>query len=345
MTAPANPVVDLRSDTVTRPTAAMRKVMAEAEVGDAVFHDDPTVNRLEAVIAERLGLEAAIFVPSGTMGNQLGIGSLARSGDVVICPELAHVARWEGGGAAASFGVNLVQIHGEEGLPQIADCERHVYGAHPKAPVVAAMTLENTHNWAGGRAFPARAIAVRVAWAKAHGLAVHMDGARIFNAAHATHDSVPDLVKGADCVSVCFSKGLGAPIGSALVGRREVIARADRLRHRLGGGMRQAGILAAAALHALDHHVERLKEDHVRAKALGDILVRTGVGQPLHVVETNIVQFAIAERFASSQELAQKAKDKGLYFFPTGARTARLVTHLDFDDQALRRAEQIFGEL
>ncbi|MFO0751022.1 MAG: GntG family PLP-dependent aldolase [Myxococcota bacterium] len=345
MTAATTPPIDLRSDTVTRPTPAMRKVMAEAEVGDAVFHDDPTVNRLEAVIAERLGLESAIFVPSGTMGNQLGIGALSRAGDVVLCPELAHVARWEGGGAAASFGVNLVQIHGEEGLPHLADYERHVYGAHPKAPVVSAMTLENTHNWAGGRAFPARAIGVRIAWAKAHGLAVHIDGARIFNAAQATHDSVQDLVRGADCVSVCFSKGLGAPIGSALVGRKEVIARADRLKHRLGGAMRQAGILAAAALYALDHHVARLGDDHARAKALADILVKSGVGQPLHVIETNIVQFAIAERFGSANELCQRAKDKGLLFFPTGARTARLVTHLDLDDAAVARAGKIFAEL
>ncbi|MCC6621286.1 MAG: low specificity L-threonine aldolase [Deltaproteobacteria bacterium] len=323
----------------------MRRAMAEAEVGDAVFSDDPTVNRLEAVIAERLGMERALFVPSGTMSNQIGVGTVAGPGEVVLCSEFAHIARWEGGGAAATFGVSLVQVAGGGGLPTTGDLEAHRYGPHPKAPVVAALALENTHNWAGGRVFSAAQVGDRIGWAKAHGLAVHIDGARLFNAAIATGGSVADLVAGADTVSVCFSKGLGAPIGSCLVGRRDLMTRADRIRQRLGGGMRQAGILAAAALFALEHHVDRLVEDHQRARVLADALVRTGVGQPLHPIESNIVQFRVADRFGSSQELVQRAIARGVTFFPTGPMTARLVTHLDLDDAAIARAVAAFEAL
>jgi len=342
---PAAPEVDLRSDTVTRPTPAMRRAMADAEVGDAVFADDPTVNRLEAVIAERLGMERALFVPSGTMSNQIGLGAVASAGEVILCAEFAHVARWEGGGAAATFGINLVQVAGGGGLPTVGDLEHHRYGPHPKAPIVAALALENTHNWGGGRVFSAAAMGDRIGWAKAHGLRVHIDGARLFNAAVATGSPVADLVAGADTVSVCFSKGLGAPIGSCLVGTREVIGRADRIRQRLGGGMRQAGILAAAALHALEHHVDRLVEDHTRARALAEALERTGVGQPLHPIESNIVQFRIADRFGSALELVQAAAARGVSFFPTGPRTARLVTHLDLDDEAVAHAVTVFEAL
>jgi len=338
-------VVDLRSDTVTRPTAAMRRAMADAEVGDAVFSDDPTVNRLEAVIAERLGMDRALFMPSGTMTNQVGLGTVADAGDVVLCPEFAHVARWEGGGAAATFGVSLVQVAGGGGLPTTGDLEAHRYGPHPKAPVVAALALENTHNWGGGRVFGAAAMGDRIGWAKAHGLRVHVDGARLFNAAVATGAAAADLVAGADSVSVCFSKGLGAPIGSCLVVRRELAARADRIRQRLGGGMRQAGMLAAAALHALEHHVARMADDHARARALAEVIVGAAVGTPLHPVESNIVQFRIADRFGSAAELVASARERGLLFFATGPRTARLVTHLDLDDDGVRRAEVLFREL
>jgi len=341
----ARPPVDLRSDTVTRPTPAMRKAMAEAEVGDVIFGDDPTVNRLEAVVAERLGFEAAMFVPSGTMGNQLGVGALAGPGDAVLLPAFAHVARWEGGGIAATFGALLVHIAGESGLPDVAAFEAHCYGPHPKAPRPAVMALENTHNWAGGRFYRAAEIAARVAWARSRGLACHLDGARLMNAAVASGETPAELAAGFDTVSLCLSKGLGAPIGSCLIGSRDVIARADRLRHRLGGGWRQAGLIAAAALFALEHNVQRLADDHARARALADMLVRHAIGTPLHPVETNIVQFAIDPRFASAQALCALAADRGVLFFPTGAATARVVTHLDFDDDDLARVDAVFASL
>ena len=348
--------VDLRSDTVTKPSAAMRRVMAEAEVGDVVFSDDPTVLRLEAVVAERFGMEAAMFVPSGTMSNQLGVGSQAGPGDAVLLPAFAHVARWEGGGIAATFGAQLVHIEGESGLPSIDAFEAHCYGAHPKAPRPALMVLENTHNWAGGRVYTADEVGSRVAWAKARGLATHLDGARIWNASVATGASVETLVAGFDTVSVCFSKGLGAPIGSCLVGRRDVIARADRLRHRLGGGWRQAGLLAAAALYAIEHNVARMADDHRRAAALAELLVKHDIGRPLHAVESNIVQFAVSPRFGTAaggdttavgtaKALADSASARGVVFLPTGPATARVVTHLEVDDAQLAQVDKVFAEL
>ena len=338
-------VVDLRSDTVTRPSPAMRRAMAEAEVGDVIFADDPTVNRLEAIVAERLGFEAALFVPSGTMGNQCGVGALVSPGDAVLAPAFAHVARWEGAGIAATFGAQIVHIAGESGLPEIAAFEAHCYGPHPKAPRPTVLALENTHNWAGGRVYRAADLATRVSWAKSRGLACHLDGARLMNAAVATGESAAALCHGFDTVSLCFSKGLGAPIGSCLVASRAVIRRADRLRHRLGGGWRQAGLLAAAALHALEHNVERLIEDHVRARALAEMLVRHEVGTPLHPIDSNIVQFAVHARFASAQALVDGAAAKGVLFFPTGTNTARLVTHLDVGDTHMGVVDEVFASL
>lgn len=349
-----SPVADLRSDTVTRPGPAMRKAMAEAEVGDVVFGDDPTVNRLEAVVAERLGKEAALFVPSGTLGNQLGVGAQAGPGDAVLLPAFAHVARWEGGGVAATFGALLVHIADDDGssglpglpgLPSVAAFERHAYGPHPKAPRPVLLALENTHNWAGGRVYGAAALNAHTRWARDKGMRCHLDGARLWNASVASGESLADLAVGFDTVSVCFSKGLGAPIGSCLVGSRDVIARADRLRHRLGGVWRQAGLLAAAALYALEHHVDRLAEDHARAQALGDALVRHGVGAPLHPIETNLVQFAVDPRFGGAQALVGRLAARDVLFFPTGPTTARLVTHLDFGDAALAHVERVFASL
>lgn len=341
-------VVDLRSDTVTRPTADMRRAMAEADVGDVVFGDDPTVNRLEAIIAERCGMDAALFVPSGTMSNQIALGTMAGPGDAILVPEFAHVARWEGSGAAASFGVHLALIGGGQddgGLPPLEAFERHLYFPHPKAPRVAGVSLENTHNWAGGRVHSAAALAARTAPFRDKGLHAHLDGARVMNAAVALGVPVQDLARPFDSVSVCFSKGLGAPVGSALVGARDFIARADRVRHRLGGAWRQAGLLAAAALHALEHHVSRLADDHARARALAEALVRCDIGRPLHAIDSNIVQFEVHPRFGDAASLVAAMKKHAIWFFPTGVSTGRLVTHLDVTDEDIARTEKVWEQL
>lgn len=343
--AGSEPIVDLRSDTVTRPGAAMRQAMVEAEVGDAVFYDDPTVNRLEAVVAERFGLEAAIFVPSGTMGNQLGIGVLAGPGEVVLLPAFAHIARWEGGGSAATFGVQLVYLPGESGLPSVEAFEAHRYGPHPKAPRPVAIALENTHNWAGGRVFSPADLAGHLEWAEAMGLRRHLDGARIWNAMVACGETAATMVRGFDTVSVCFSKGLGAPIGSCVIGSRAAIERADRLRQRLGGGWRQAGMLAAAALWALEHNLARMADDHQRARRIAELLEQHDVGTPLHPIESNIVQFEVHPRFSSAKGLVDSLRARGVVFFPTGETTARLVTHLDVDDADIDVVARVLSTL
>jgi threonine aldolase len=339
--------VDLRSDTVTRPTPAMREAMFSAEVGDVVFSDDPTVNRLEATIAARLGFEAAIYVPSGTMSNQIGLGAMGGPGDAILVPHLAHVARWEGAGAAASFGVHLIQIRDDHdvGLPSVASFETHAYGPHPKAPRVVGMTLENTHNIAGGRVFSPEDLAPRLAWATGRGLHRHLDGARIFNAAVALGVEARDIARGFSSVSVCFSKGLGAPVGSALCGDAAFIARANRIRHRFGGAWRQAGLLAAGVLHALDHHVARLADDHRRAKLLAALMEEHDIGKALHPIETNIIQFAAHPRFESSAALVAKMAEHHIHFFATGPKTGRFVTHLDIHDDDLDRVATVWKHL
>lgn len=323
----------------------MRQAIANAEVGDVVFEDDPTVKRLEAVVAERLGFEAAMFLPSGTMSNQVALAAQVAPGDAVLMPAFAHVARWEGAGLAALSGAFAIHIAGESGLPEVAAFEAHHYGPHPKAPRVRGVSLENTHNWAGGRAYSAAQLAPLKAWASNQGLFLHLDGARLMNAAIATQESAAALARGFSTVSLCLSKGLGAPMGTVLACPRALRPEIDRWRQRLGGGWRQAGLVAAAGLYALEHHVERLAEDHAHALALAESLTRHAIGRPLHPVETNIVQFEVHERFSSSLLLVQAAIARGVTFFPTGPRTARLVTHLDVTSDMIRTADEVFSTL
>jgi threonine aldolase len=326
----------------------MRKAMADAEVGDAVFGDDPLVNRLQAVAAERFGFDGALFVPSGTMSNQIALGTMGAPGDAVLVPEFAHVARWEGGGAAASFGVHLVLVRdvgGDAGLPTFQSFEQHLYYPHPKAPRVIGMALENTHNWAGGRVFDRAALEARTAPARARGLHVHLDGARLFNAAVALGVDAATLAAPFDSVSICLSKGLGAPVGSLLLGSKAFLARADRIRQRLGGGWRQAGMLAAAGLHALDHHVARLADDHARARVLAEALVAHGIGRPLHAIDSNIIQFEVDARFDGAAGLAARCEERAIRFFPTGVSTARLVTHLDVGDEDVENVVNVWKSL
>src|SRR5215218_4516254 len=267
--------IDLRSDTVTRPTAAMRRAMAEADVGDDVYGEDPTVTALEARTAEILGKEAALFVPSGTMANQIAVGVHAGPGDELLCGATSHIYVWEGGGIARLWGVTPRTFEGRGGLlglDAIRDKVRPDDGHYVRTRLVS---LENTHNRGGGRVHPIDEVAEVSAWARSRGLAMHLDGARLMNAVVASGVAAREWARHFDTVSICFSKGLGAPVGSALAGSADLIRKAHRLRKVLGGGMRQAGVIAAGALFALEHHVGRLADDHAHARILARAVEET----------------------------------------------------------------------
>lgn len=333
--------IDLRSDTVTKPTPAMRKAMADAEVGDDVFGEDPTANRLHERVAEILGKEAALFVPSGTMGNQVCLAALTHPGDEVLLDENAHILNYEGGAPALLSGIQLRPLPGHRGRltsDQIAAAV-HRGGSHIAPTTVIA--VENTHNRGGGTVYEASELQRIRKVATARGLVVHLDGARIWNAAVACGCAESAIAASADTVSVCFSKGLGAPVGSAVAGTKEFIARAHRYRKLFGGGMRQMGILAAAALHALEHHRERLAEDHANAAELAELLLSSGLLAIELPVQTNILMVAIIENSITAPELAEHCAREGLLFFPEGERRFRLVTNLDVPKQAIRPAAEI----
>lgn len=335
--------IDFRSDTVTKPTAAMRHAMAEAEVGDDVYGEDPTVRRLEEQVAALLGHEAALFVPSGTQANQIAVGLHCRSGDELIAEAQSHVLQYEGGAASALWGVQPHPLAGERGLITPEQVERAVRPDDPHAPRTRLVVLENTHNRGGGKVWPLERFQSVVAAARRAHLAVHLDGARLFNAQVATGIPASSWSRLADTASVCFSKGLGAPVGSALTGSAALIREARRLRKRLGGGMRQAGILAAAALYALEHHVERLAEDHALARRLAAGLEQLpGVHVDVAAVETNMVFASFP--LAGSDMVARLAK-VGVLANAVGPRSLRLVCHLDLSpaqvDEALGRMRQV----
>ncbi|NTX04918.1 low-specificity L-threonine aldolase [Myxococcus sp. CA051A] len=320
--------IDFRSDTVTKPTAGMRRAIAEAEVGDDVYGEDPTVLRLEARVAERLGLEAAVFVPSGTQANQVAIGAHCRAGDEVLTEAGSHILHYEGGAVPALWGVQPQPLPGERGLLTPEDVAAAVREDNMHNPRTRLLSLENTHNRGGGSVWPVERFRAVVEVARKAGLAVHLDGARLFNAEVAAGVPASTWARLTDTTSVCFSKGLGAPVGSALAGRADLIKEARRLRKRLGGGMRQAGILAAAALYALDHHVERLAEDHANARRLAAALAEVpGVKVDTARVETNMV---FAEFDRPALEMVTLLGGHGVLTNPAGGpRSVRLVTHLD----------------
>ena len=345
MTEPARRFIDLRSDTVTRPTPAMRRAMAEAEVGDDVFGDDPTVIGLEQRVSDLLGKEAALFVPSGTMGNFLGLASTAATGDEVILDRQCHVMNYEVSSAAALHGLQLNALDGDRGVITAAQIEPHIKVESMHTPGTRIIAIENTHNRAGGRVFPFDEMQRVRALADKHGLSVHLDGARLCNAYVETRVALKDYAACADTVSMCFSKGLGAPVGSILASRRDVVDRARRLRKRLGGGMRQAGVLAAAALHALDHHVERLRDDHAHAQRLATFVERVPGLSLVYPVETNIVVARVDERAFTVETLLAQLRERGVLAVPFGAGRVRMVTHLDVSTDDVERAGEALALL
>lgn len=321
-------MIDLRSDTVTRPDEAMRRAMYEAEVGDDVFGEDPTARRLEERVAEILGKEAALFVPSGVMGNQLGIKVHTSPGDEVIVARASHIFNYETGGPAVLSGVQLHVVDGDRGILSGADVEAAVRpGAYWDTPS-RLVCLENTINKSGGIVYPLEKIAEVATAAREHGLRLHLDGARLWNAAVAT--DIPEATWAApfDTVSVCLSKGLGAPVGSLLAGPADTIREARRYRKMFGGGMRQIGLLAAAGLHALDHHRDGLRRDHENARRLAEGLAEIDAFDvDLSTVQTNIVMFGV--RHGTAAEAVVRLREHGVLMIPFGPTTVRATTHRD----------------
>jgi threonine aldolase len=338
--------IDLRSDTVTRPTFAMRQAMAAAEVGDDVLGDDPTVRRLEARIAEILGKEAALFVPSGTMGNQLAVRVHCQPGDEFLCEASCHIFNSEQAAYAQLFGVAAQPVPGVYGVLQVEQLIDRIRPDDIHSPRTRLVCLENTHNAGGGRVQPFDAVAEICGWAADNGLACHLDGARLFNAVVASGIAAVDWAAHFDTVSVCFSKGLGAPVGSALCGPADLIRQARRYRKALGGAMRQAGIIAAGALYALDHHVDRLTEDHHKARVLADA-IRTAPGLVLDpdLVETNMVVFRVAEELGTAAEFCARLHKEGVWMLPVARQRIRAVTHLDVTLEQVEQAGRILSEV
>jgi threonine aldolase len=336
------PLIDLRSDTVTRPTPAMRRAMAEAEVGDDVLNEDPTVLRLQEKTAELLGKEAALFVPSGTMANQIAVGVHTSHGDEILCDPSAHVYMWEGGGIARLWGVTARTIDPSQGLLTLADLHGKIRPDDSHYVRTRMVSLENTHNRGGGRVHPITVVAEVSGWARAHNLAMHLDGARLMNAVVASGIPAAEWARYFDTVSICFSKGLGAPVGSALVGSADLIHEAHRLRKVLGGGMRQAGVIAAGALHALDHHVERLAEDHENARLLAAAVQESkGLSLESGPVETNLVWITVDPALGTAKEVADRLRAEGVLVSALGPQTLRACTHLDVSPEDANRAAEV----
>ena len=336
---------DFRSDTLTRPTPAMRAAMAAAKVGDDVYGDDPTVNELQQRLAEMLGKEAALFVPSGTMSNLIGVRLHCRPGDALICEAESHVFYYEQGGYAQINGTAVWPLPGQGGVLQIEQLETVPIREDPHSPRVRLLCLENTHNRGGGRIQPYENVEKLCAWAKSRSLRTHLDGARLWNAAVASGIPLAQWARPFDTVNVCFSKGLGAPVGSALAGPAELIREAVRHRKLVGGGMRQAGILAAAALYALDNHIERLAEDHANARKLADGLGQIA-GVRVDAPHTNLVYFNLTPGPLTAAELNSRLCARGVLMHATGPHALRAVMHMDVGSEDVDRAiEAVATEL
>lgn len=338
-------IVDLRSDTVTKPTPAMHQAMMQAEVGDDVFGEDPSVINLEKKCAALLGMEAAVFCPSGTMTNQIGIKINTQPYDEVICYKGSHIYKYEGGGVAGNSLASVRLLEGDRGRISVREIETNINNLNDvHLPISSVVSLENTVVREAGSYYTLNQIKTISEFARSKNLKMHLDGARLFNALVETGDNAVEYGKYFDSVSICLSKGLGAPVGSVLVCKKELEPKARRMRKAFGGGMRQAGFLAAAASYALGNHVTRLKEDHARARVLGKELSQLGWIKSVMPVDTNIVIFSVVDATTPENVLAQLNNEqvKAIKF---GPQEIRLVTHLDFDDKMLDKTIQVFRKI
>ena len=334
-----NDLIDLRSDTVTKPTAAMREAMFAAPVGDDVFGEDPTIRQLEEKVADFFGHEAALFAPSGTMTNQIAIKAHTHPGDEMICEESCHVYTWEGGGPAILSGVTCRTIIGDRGVIVTSQLHDKIRPANDHFVRTKIVALENTHNRGSGRIYPLEEIKSIRKWTSENNLILHCDGARIWNAIVASRITGKEYGSLFDSISVCFSKGLGAPVGSAIIGSREFIKKCRRIRKLFGGGMRQAGMLAAAALYALDNHLDRLAEDHANAKKLAQALALiSGIYLDPPQIETNLIWFRLDPNRGKASNLVSRLKQKNLLIHQSGNDLMRACTHLDVSSEQIDKA-------
>jgi threonine aldolase len=326
--------IELRSDTFTKPSPAMLEAMFSAEVGDDVFEEDYTVKALEEKTAKMFGYEAGLFCTSGTMTNQIAINVHVNQGDEVICDALSHVYLYEGGGIAANSSASVNLLHGNRGRLTAEQISEAVQADNVHHPVSRLVSLENTVNKGGGCYYQLPEIQKIKEICKEKNMALHLDGARLFNALVETNDSPLEYGKVFDSISICLSKGLGIPVGSVLLGSKDLIKKARRVRKRWGGGWRQAGYLAAAGIYALDNNIERLKDDHARAREIGNIMEQIPEVEEIYPVDTNIVIFRVNDKILASYYV-QKLHEKGIKAAPFGKHLVRFVTHLDFTDEHL----------
>ncbi|MFI8605804.1 threonine aldolase family protein [Cellulophaga baltica] len=325
--------INLISDTVTKPTPGMLEAMFTAEVGDDVFKEDPSINALEEKVAKMFHKEVALFFPSGTMANQAAIKLHTQPADQLICDKYAHVYNYEGGGISFNSGVSCKLVDGNRGMMtalQVAEAINPPDFYH--SPLTTLVSIENTTNKGGGACWDFEELKNIQAVCKTHHLGYHLDGARLWNAMVAKNETPQQYGELFDTISVCFSKGLGCPVGSVLVGNKKIMQKAIRIRKLLGGGMRQAGYLAAAATYALDHHVDRLAEDHRRAKEIGELLMRLAFIQKVEPIETNIIIFEINESLLSAECFLEKLKANNVHIIGMGQGKLRIVTHLDYTE-------------
>ncbi|MCB0554648.1 MAG: aminotransferase class I/II-fold pyridoxal phosphate-dependent enzyme [Phaeodactylibacter sp.] len=336
--------INLISDTVTRPTPGMMQAMLQAEVGDDVFGEDPTVNALEAKVASMFGKAAALFCPSGTMTNQIAVKVHTQPLDEVICDEYSHVYQYEVGGYAYNSGVGVNLIRGTHGKVTAAQVAAAIKPVHDWLPISRLVVLENTCNKGGGSYYTLEEIRPISRLCRERGLYLHLDGARLFNALVETGEAPQAVGELFDSISICLSKGLGAPVGSVLIGSADFIRQARRVRKAMGGGMRQAGFLAAAGIYALDHQLERLKEDNERAKKIGAVLQERPYVSDVRPVQTNILIFDVKPPY-TAESFLQKLSTYGIKASPFGPQTVRFVTHLDFTEEMMERVIEVLRKL